>query len=148
VRHEDRTSSVSNRDLHGTEAAQWAPLLWKSLEEAVRASQNVLEGEPGVQYRGACSHTMFLAAARYLHDNGGRLLTLAASQHEEGEIHLTYTFEIGATAHIVIRSVTDRRSMDSLFSLFACADFLEREVNNLFGIKFLGHPNLSNVESA
>ncbi len=133
--------------MSGTEAADWPALTWKALETAVRSAARV--GEAGdATLRGRCTHNLFLASARYLHDNGARLLTLAATVDDDGELILTYAFEVGASGKVLIRAQTENHGIDSLFSLFACADFLEREVNNLFGIKFLGHPNLSHVDGS
>jgi len=122
---------------------EWPAISLKGLEEVVRASRHSIEGEPARLYRASCDHTHFLAAARFLHDNGATLLSLCASREPSTEIGLTYTFEVGSSAHIVIRASTENGAIDSLFSLFACADFLEREANTLFGIRFLGHPSLA-----
>ncbi len=45
-------------------------------------------------------------------------------------------------ASCTVKTATDKFSIGSLYTLFVNADFIEREINNIFKIKFLGHPNL------
>ena len=89
-----------------------------------------------------CPELDFLPCVRLLQEGGARLLTLAAMREEGDDLVLTYTFELGRGSYLVIGTPTRDRTVGSLFSFFASADFLEREVNLLFGVKFLGHPNL------
>lgn len=129
-------------------ADAWAALDWRSLETTVQAAVRGAEGDPAITCAGTCDRAVFVAAARFLHQHSGRLLTLSARRDGEQDIALTYTFEVGHNGSVTLRVVTADSHLDSLFSLYSCADFLEREVNTLFGVKFLGHPNLSHVEGA
>jgi len=44
-----------------------------------------------------------------------------------------------------VKLAGDDASVESLTSVWAGANFFEREVWDLFGVKFLGHPNLSRI---
>lgn len=115
----------------------------KSLEDAVRRA-----GRPSAdstRFTFDCAGPVFTPAGRVLHDAGARLLTLSALRAVGEELLLTYTFEVGPRGIVTVRTLTHERGVESLFTLFPAADFLEREVNNLFGVKFLGHPNLSHT---
>lgn len=122
-----------------TEAGEAMTL--KTLEEAVRRANDNNSEVLRCEYN--CARVHFAQASRFLQNEGARLLTLSAIGFEAGEVMLTYTFEIETTGSIILRTPTQDRTADSLFSSFPAADFLEREVNNLFGVKFLGHPNLA-----
>jgi NADH:ubiquinone oxidoreductase subunit C len=121
---------------------EWRPFQWKALEEVVERSRAVYD-EPSRHYCKLADEDL-LRVARYLHSVGARLLTIAATTFDERDVQLTYTFELGKCT-LMLRAESHSGTVDSLFSLFACADFLEREVNNLFGVKFLGHPNLTHL---
>lgn len=91
----------------------------------------------------SCAREAFLACGQRLRDAGARLLTLSALCASDDELLLTYTFEVEGRGSVTLRTTTERRSAESLFSVFPAADFLEREVSSLFGVKFVGHPNLA-----
>lgn len=65
--------------------------------------------------------------------------------------HMTMVYHLDSTQHrhlIVLKSMlTDREtpSIDSLTSLYPTAEFFEREVFDLFGIRFNNHPNLKRL---
>ena len=44
-----------------------------------------------------------------------------------------------------VRLLGDDAQVDSLFSLFPSCDYFEREVFDLFGVRFHGHPNLARI---
>jgi NADH:ubiquinone oxidoreductase subunit C len=111
---------------------------WKSLEDLLRRERT----SQGERISWDCPRVQFGPAARSLQEAGARLLTLSAMRLPTDELNLTYTFEIGASNTVTLRTPTEERAIESLFSSFPAADFLEREVSNLFGVKFLGHPNL------
>ena len=46
---------------------------------------------------------------------------------------------------LLVPLVEAKPELDSLTSLWAGADWLEREVWDMFGIRFLGHPNLKRI---
>jgi NADH-quinone oxidoreductase subunit C len=44
-----------------------------------------------------------------------------------------------------VRLTGDDANLESITSLWPAADFFEREVYDLFGVRFLGHPNLRRI---
>jgi Respiratory-chain NADH dehydrogenase, 30 Kd subunit len=117
------------------------PLLsLKTVEDALRGASGRSAEAGGEVWR--CPDELFGACARLIQEGEGRLLSLSAICDEGGELLLTYTFETCAASMFTICVATQQGSIESLFSRFVVADFLEREVNLLFGVKFVGHPNL------
>ncbi len=61
--------------------------------------------------------------------------------------HLTMVYHLSSTGHrnsIVIKAKTDRLEpmIDTVSDIWKTANFLEREVYELFGVHFTGHPDL------
>jgi NADH:ubiquinone oxidoreductase subunit C len=61
--------------------------------------------------------------------------------------HLTVVYHLTSTAHrlpIVIKAKTDRANpqIETVSGIWRTADFMEREVFELFGVQFLNHPDL------
>ena len=44
-----------------------------------------------------------------------------------------------------VRLTGDDASLESITSVWPAADFFEREIYDLFGVRFLGHPNLRRI---
>jgi len=124
----------------GESMRAWPPLTLKIVEDALRGASSRSAEAGGETWR--CPENLFGSCSRLIQEGGGRLLTLSASSDEAEELLLTYTFELGAARTFTVSVSPRDGTVDSLFSRFVTADFLEREVNQLFGVKFLGHPNL------
>jgi NADH:ubiquinone oxidoreductase subunit C len=88
-----------------------------------------------------CSPLQFLAIASRLKESQARLITIYATPEPAREVKLHYYFEMEGLS-CILKTATDKLSIGSLYTLFVNADFIEREINNIFKIKFLGHPNL------
>jgi Ni,Fe-hydrogenase III component G len=88
-----------------------------------------------------CSPWQFLPIVSRLKEAQARLVTIQATPRGGRDLTLNYYFTIGDATCVVI-TYTDKSCINSLYTLFTNSDFIEREINNIFKIKFLGHPNL------
>jgi NADH:ubiquinone oxidoreductase subunit C len=85
----------------------------------------------------------FEEAIARLKEEEAEFMTLA-TRRSGGELILWYYFRTKGKVKIIqVQSVDN--SVPSLYSSFRKADFIEREINNTFGVKFLGHPNLGRI---
>jgi NADH-quinone oxidoreductase subunit C len=74
---------------------------------------------------------------------GGRFCTATAVDGRQ-EIEILYHFILEETNQMLsFRVRLDRKSpsVASMTPLFPAADFIEREIHELFGVDFLGHPS-------
>ncbi len=60
-------------------------------------------------------------------------------------VYQLYSIENRLQLRLRVEVPEDDPEVDSIVDLFPCANFLEREVYDLFGIKFKGHPNLKRI---
>ncbi len=86
-----------------------------------------------------------LPVARFLVEESARLSTITAYSTEKakrtGNFEIAYHFDLdGDTLTVTVHFPPDGE-VDSLTSLFANADWPEREMAELYGIKMKGHPN-------
>jgi len=98
-------------------------------------------------------------SAEHLHDLMARLKSDPETQFDYlfclsgvdwGEkLGIVYHLESTTKRHIVVVKVTaeDRETpiLDSVYDIWATAEFHEREVFDFFGIKFTNHPNLKRL---
>jgi len=78
-----------------------------------------------------------------------RFIIASAMETDEG-IEILYHFSLDASGLVInLRVVLDRKKpvIDSLTVLFEAANWIEREMYELFGINFLNHPNLKKLIS-
>ncbi len=81
------------------------------------------------------------------------LQTLTAVHYSNNEkdknyfevVYQLYSIEKRWQLRIRVEVTPDDLEMDSIVDLYPAANFMEREVFDLFGIKFKGHPNLKRV---
>lgn len=88
-----------------------------------------------------CTPSQFLAIVSRLKEAQAKLVNIQAFSDIRREIKLLYTFELEESI-CMVKTYTEKSFINSLYTLFVNADFIEREINNIFNIKFLGHPNL------
>lgn len=88
-----------------------------------------------------CEPENFEDTLARLKNMGAEFITISAEVIPEDRVCLCYYFQKGAKT-VIIRIELKDRTILSLYSRFNKSDFIEREINNLFGIKFVGHPNL------
>ena len=60
-------------------------------------------------------------------------------------IYHLLSMKLKERVRLKVRLAGDDASIESLTSVWPGANFFEREVWDLFGVKFLGHPNLSRI---
>jgi NADH-quinone oxidoreductase subunit C len=86
-----------------------------------------------------------LTAVDYLTYRGHRPLPDGVTG-ERFEVVAAFTnIETGARVRAKVQLSADAPAVDSLVQLYPGADFLEREVFDMFGIDFVGHPDLSRI---
>ncbi len=84
------------------------------------------------------------AIAQVMNELGFRLSTLSGVGFENGELSVVYHFTHGAEA-INFKTRTHACALPSITPLIRAADWIEREIHDLFGVKFEGHPNLARL---
>ncbi|HXP95380.1 MAG TPA: NADH-quinone oxidoreductase subunit C [Telmatospirillum sp.] len=85
-----------------------------------------------------------LAVARFLTEHAARLSTITAYSTEKakrtGNFEIAYHFDLDGDTLTVTVHVPPESEVDSLTPLFGNADWPEREMAELYGIKLRGHP--------
>ena len=88
------------------------------------------------------------AAARYLWEScGGRLMTCSGMQ-VQGGFEILYHFAFDEACRVVslrVRLPGASPSMPSIAGWLPAAEFIEREMHELLGIDFPGHPNMRHL---
>jgi NADH-quinone oxidoreductase subunit C len=70
---------------------------------------------------------------------------IASGLHTREGFEILYHYSLDTTGHIINLQVIlphENPEIDSLTKLFSAAEWIEREIHELLGIKFKGHPNL------
>jgi len=83
--------------------------------------------------------------ARYIfQDLGARFITVSGMDKER-EFELIYHFGLdsdGAVISVRVKLDKNRLEIDSISGIIKGAEFIEREIYELLGVGFKGHPNL------
>jgi len=125
------------------------------------ALQNLIDSWlPGLEFTEEASQFLNIhVTAEHLHDLMSRLKSNPETQFDYlfclsgvdwGEkLGIVYHLESTTKRHIVVVKVTteDRENpmFDTVYDIWATAEFHEREVFDFFGIKFRNHPNLKRL---
>jgi NADH:ubiquinone oxidoreductase subunit C len=72
---------------------------------------------------------------------GARLSTMTGTALEDGETELIYHFVIGSTA-LNIKVRTQKNAIPSITPITEAANWIEREIHDLYAVEFIGHPHL------
>jgi NADH:ubiquinone oxidoreductase subunit C len=86
-----------------------------------------------------------LQVARFLYTDHKYRFIIASGYHTRTGFEILYHFSFDKTGQIVNLHVIlpqENPEIESLTGLFSAADWIEREIFELLGIKFSGHPNL------
>jgi len=81
-----------------------------------------------------------LAMARLMQRIEARLSAITGLAVDNGETAILYHYCLGALT-INIRTTTHDRAIPSITPLNRAADWSEREISDLYGVSFLGHPH-------
>jgi NADH-quinone oxidoreductase subunit C len=89
-----------------------------------------------------------LAVARELKERGFDRLGMVTAVDRDEQFELVYRVQsrsLAAAAFVKTRIDREPAEIDSLCSVWTAANWQEREVFDLFGITFLGHPDLRRI---
>jgi NADH:ubiquinone oxidoreductase subunit C len=81
-----------------------------------------------------------VAMAELMRRMEARLSTITGLAAESGETAIIYHYCLGAVM-INIRTTTRDRAIPSITPVTRTADWSEREISDLYGVSFIGHPN-------
>jgi len=86
--------------------------------------------------------------ARYLFNEARTRFVIASGVDTREAIEILYHFSVDDIGLIVsVRVILDKSNLEveSLTSIMKCAEWIEREIHELLGVKFRGHPNLKHL---
>jgi Ni,Fe-hydrogenase III component G len=81
-----------------------------------------------------------LAMAELMHRLGARLSTMTGVALNTGETTIIYHYCLGPVP-INIKTETRDHAIPSITPVTRAADWIEREISDLYGARFAGHPN-------
>ncbi len=73
-----------------------------------------------------------------------RLSTMSGVALENGETAIIYHYALGGTA-LNFRAETHSGKINSIAGITPAADWIEREIHDLYSVEFIGHPNLTRL---
>ena len=85
-----------------------------------------------------------LAMAERMNRLEARLSTMSGVAIENGETEIIYHYCLGCLG-INIKTQTHNRAIRSITPITRAADWSEREICDLYGVHFTGHPNLARL---
>ena len=91
-----------------------------------------------------------IRAADYLFNELKYRFIIASALDSEKGFEIYYHFSndsTGLVANLHVILPKNKPDVESLTSMFEAADWIEREMHELFGINFLNHPNLEKLIS-
>ncbi len=86
--------------------------------------------------------------AKYLFSDVKARFSTASGVDTRKAIEILYHFSIDEIGLIVsLRIILDKPNLEaeSLTSIIKCAEWIEREIHELLGVNFKGHPNLTHL---
>ncbi len=85
-----------------------------------------------------------LALAHLMMKHQARLSTMTAIALADGETEIIYHYTLGQQA-ANIKTRTWQGALDSIAPVTQAANWIEREIHDLYGVTFTGHPNLARM---
>jgi len=86
--------------------------------------------------------------ARYLFNDVRARFSIASGVDTRKAVEILYHFSVDGIGLIVsLRVILDKSDLevDSLTSIMKCAEWIEREMHELLGVDFKGHPDLRHL---
>lgn len=83
--------------------------------------------------------------AKVMVENHTRLSTMTAIECTDGETDIVYHF-INPKLAVNIRAKTTNNTLPSLGKYLPSADWIEREIHDLYAVNFEGHPDMRPLE--
>ncbi len=87
--------------------------------------------------------------ARLLYEDLGLRFCTASGIDNENNLEIIYHFSFDKTGEIFSLRVfiedKNKPQVDSLTSIFSAASWIEREIHEMLGVDFVGHPNLKHL---
>lgn len=86
--------------------------------------------------------------ARFLFNDVRARFSIASGVDTLKAVEILYHFSVDKIGLIVsLRVILDKSDLelDSLTSIMKCAEWIEREIHELLGVRFKGHPNLAHL---
>lgn len=71
-----------------------------------------------------------------------KLISINANADLDKSIVLKYYIEQYNNRLLILNIALKKKQISSLYTFFPNADFIEREIAEIFGVKFVGNPNL------
>ncbi len=93
---------------------------------------------------------VFLKVVTFLYKELHFRFIIATGRDNDKTFEIVYHFsndQTGMVANIRVNLPKNKPEIESLTSLFVAADWIEREMHELLGIKFLNHPNMRSLLS-
>jgi NADH-quinone oxidoreductase subunit C len=90
-------------------------------------------------------HEVLKKVATYLYKDQGLRFIIASAMDNGDKFEIVYHFskdDTGLMLNLQVFLPKEKPVIESLVPLFVAADWIEREMHELFGIRFLNHPNL------
>ncbi len=82
--------------------------------------------------------------AQVMLERGVRLVTLTGISRPGGETEIIYHYAAEGAA-FNFKTTTRGNSLPSIAPVLPAADWIEREIHDLFSVQFEGHPNLARL---
>ncbi|MFH1782978.1 MAG: NADH-quinone oxidoreductase subunit C [Candidatus Omnitrophota bacterium] len=86
--------------------------------------------------------------AKYIFKDVGARFSTASGVDTRETVEILYHFSVDSIGlMLTLRVILDKKDLvvDSLAPIMKCAEWIEREIHEMFGVDFKGHPNLAHL---